>query len=186
MARETLINSSDDMKWLRDVHLPRLPSKYRAAVIVGNEDYPDRIEVYERRDPLVTDAPVVFVADEEGVFRETKGTKGARHHATVKAPTWERVATVSSDWHADANAVASDLADAVERKFGVERMIEGAWPNYRVLAKGDEKTLEKARVFAGQWLAEHEHQASQAGKRTRAQLDRDIAEALERRRRRDA
>jgi hypothetical protein len=87
MARQTAINTADDMRWLREVHLPRLPAKYRSAIIVGNEDFPDRIEVYERRDPRVTDVPVVFKADEDGVFKETvKGTAGAkRSHAAKKA-----------------------------------------------------------------------------------------------------
>lgn len=80
MARQTAINTADDMRWLREVHLPRLPSKYKSAVITGNEDYPDRIEVYERRDPRVTDVPAVFKADDAGVFRETTRA----HHATKK------------------------------------------------------------------------------------------------------
>ncbi|MDQ3300608.1 MAG: hypothetical protein M3619_28845 [Myxococcota bacterium] len=72
------------MRWLRDVHLPRLPAKYKSAVIVGNEDYPDRIEVYDRRDSHVTDVPVIFKADDEGVFKETKQSG---HHATLKVTT---------------------------------------------------------------------------------------------------
>ena len=87
MARQTAINTADDMRWLREVHLPRLPAKYKSAIIVGNEDFPDRIEVYERRDPRVTDVPIVFKAAEDGVFKETaKGTAGAkRSHAAKKA-----------------------------------------------------------------------------------------------------
>lgn len=85
MARQTAINTADDMRWLREVHLPRLPAKYKSAIIVGNEDYPDRIEVYERRDPVVTDVPLVFEADEEGAFRETKQPSPKRHHATKKS-----------------------------------------------------------------------------------------------------
>lgn len=80
MARQTPINTADDMRWLRDVHLPRLPAKYKSAIIVGNEDYPDRIEVYESRDPRVTDVPVVYKADAEGVFKDVAGV----HHATRK------------------------------------------------------------------------------------------------------
>ena len=82
MARQNIINTADDMRWLRDVHLPKLPAKYKSAIIVGNEDYPDRIEVYERRDPLYTDKPVIFKADEDGVFKEM--TAPARHHSTMK------------------------------------------------------------------------------------------------------
>ena len=107
--------------------------------------------------------------------------RGTRHHATKKSGTWERVASVSVDWHDDAGSVASDLADAVERKFGVERMIEGAYPNFRVLAKGDESTLEKARVYAEQWLANASEQARRhhaTKKKSPAQLQREIDEVL--------
>ena len=102
MARQTAIDTADDMRWLREVHLPRLPAKYKSAIIVGNEDWPDRIEVYERRNPVVTDVPLVFEADEEGVFKETKsspkralphelpvdqwGAPPKRHHAAKKTP----------------------------------------------------------------------------------------------------
>ena len=113
-------------------------------------------------------------------LRATK-LRATKNHATTKSDTWDSVASVSADWYADAGGVASNLADELERKFGIERMIEGSYPNYRVLAKGDERTLEKARVYAGQWLANVSHQASSrhhATKKTSAQLDREIAEAL--------
>jgi len=71
MARQILINTRDDMSWLRDVHLPRLSTKYKSAIIHGNEDYPNQIDVYERRDPLVTDKQVVYTPDDEGVYRRT-------------------------------------------------------------------------------------------------------------------
>lgn len=59
--REVLINSADDMNWLRDEHLHRLPLKFKSALIRGNEDCPDEIHVYARRDPKVTDKPLVYV-----------------------------------------------------------------------------------------------------------------------------
>jgi len=74
MARTTFLNTADDMKWLRDVHLPRLSKKFKSAVIHGNEDYPEMIEVYERRDPVVTDRKDVFQPDENGVYRHVSGT----------------------------------------------------------------------------------------------------------------
>ena len=45
----TLISSREDKKWLRDVHLPRLKSgQYGVAILYGNEDAPNRIEVFPR------------------------------------------------------------------------------------------------------------------------------------------
>jgi hypothetical protein len=86
MARQTAINTSDDMRWLRKAHLPQLPAKYKSAIIFGNEDYPKRIEVYEQKDPRVTDVPVIFETDDEGVFRKTQQTSSTRHHAAKKSP----------------------------------------------------------------------------------------------------
>jgi len=63
------INTKADMKWLRDVHLPKLAKKYKSAVIRGNEDYPTSIEVYSRKEPLYTDTPLVFKAGRDDVFR---------------------------------------------------------------------------------------------------------------------
>lgn len=60
----TLINTAEDMGWLRDVHIPRLAGKYKSAVIHGNEDWPDKIEVYVKRDPDVTDVPVVYTKED--------------------------------------------------------------------------------------------------------------------------
>jgi len=63
-----LINAPADMRWLRDVHLPGLPKKFKAAVIHGNEDAPERIDVYSRKNPFLSDIPLVFLPNEEGVY----------------------------------------------------------------------------------------------------------------------
>ena len=60
-GRSTFINTPDDMKWLRDVHLPRLSSKFHSALLFGNEDSPDQIHVYEAEDPEVYDQPKIYV-----------------------------------------------------------------------------------------------------------------------------
>lgn len=65
----TFINSGADMKWLREDYLPKLPKVFKSALIKGNEDFPDWIEVFEKKDPLVTDRKVRFSPDQEGVFR---------------------------------------------------------------------------------------------------------------------
>ena len=61
----SFINTQDDMEWLKDVHLPRLNlKKFKSAVVHGNEDAPDLIEVYEKRDPGVSDTPVKYIQSE--------------------------------------------------------------------------------------------------------------------------
>ena len=77
---QKFINDPEDMRWLRDVHLPSLGTRYKSAVIYGNEDWPDKIEVYFSHDPAVTDRPLVFRPDTSGKFHARKAnvTKGRR------------------------------------------------------------------------------------------------------------
>ena len=75
MAHTAMLDTDEDMKWLRDVHLPRLQAKYKSAIIYGNEDAPDRIEVYAARAPVVTDEPLVFEPDDEGVYHQVARKK---------------------------------------------------------------------------------------------------------------
>lgn len=69
MGKIVLLNTSEDMKWLRDVHLPTLPKKYESAVVHGNEDFPTQIEAYLPPNPTVSDFPAVFRPDPNGDFR---------------------------------------------------------------------------------------------------------------------
>jgi len=58
---EQLLNTVEDMEWLLDVHVPNdlaISWKPRAAVIHGNEDCPDQIDLYPRQEPLYTDTPL--------------------------------------------------------------------------------------------------------------------------------
>lgn len=63
------LNTSEDMKWLRDVHIPDLPPEYEAAVVHGNEDSPSQIEAYQNPNPTIQEKPLVFVADQDGVLK---------------------------------------------------------------------------------------------------------------------
>jgi hypothetical protein len=63
-ARVTLLFRAEDMKWLREVHLPELPEEYKTAVLYGNEDCPLQIECYHSLEPLVTDWPSIWILEE--------------------------------------------------------------------------------------------------------------------------
>jgi len=60
----TFLNSAEDMQWLKDVHVRILPDNARSAIIFGNEDAPDSIEVYDSVQPLVTDTPIMLCSAE--------------------------------------------------------------------------------------------------------------------------
>lgn len=66
---EVFINTGVDMKWLRDVHLPGLAKVFKSALMRGNEDSPDEIEVYASNHPSVDDPKVVFKPNESGLYR---------------------------------------------------------------------------------------------------------------------
>jgi len=66
-----------DMQWLREVHLPNLSSNFHSAVLYGNEDSPDRIEVYHSADPRVgTDWPQVWLRKEDAAIEKLNEAYG--------------------------------------------------------------------------------------------------------------
>ena len=64
----TLINTEDDMQWLRDVHLPGLNPRFKSAIIEGNEDAPDWIAVFEKRMPDILDNPYLYKSGDDDKF----------------------------------------------------------------------------------------------------------------------
>jgi len=65
-ASHTFIQGEEDLGWLRDVHLPQLPKKYKFVVLYGNEDSPEGFEAYENENPECDDPMLVYVRDESG------------------------------------------------------------------------------------------------------------------------
>jgi len=60
-GRRTFVDEPDDIAWLLDTHLPGLlDDGYKSAIIYGNEDSPDYIELYWARDPTIADTSRVF------------------------------------------------------------------------------------------------------------------------------
>jgi len=70
----TAANAEDDFQWLFDAHIkdPAL-ARCRSAVIHGNEDGPDKIEVWFADYPLAYERPAaVFVRNEDGELTEQR------------------------------------------------------------------------------------------------------------------
>ena len=57
MAKQTFINTKRDMRWLRHTHCPG--HKAKSAIIHGNEDYPEKVELFSKRNPKISDKPIV-------------------------------------------------------------------------------------------------------------------------------
>lgn len=51
MGRYSVLETEEDIAWLRDVHCRDLPSNIHFAVVYGNEDAPERIEAWIDENP---------------------------------------------------------------------------------------------------------------------------------------
>jgi hypothetical protein len=73
---QTLLNTRDDMQWLADSALSghEIPLD-GSAILYGNEDSPDRVDVYASADPDVTDPYRIFALDEAGEMVECDGPR---------------------------------------------------------------------------------------------------------------
>jgi hypothetical protein len=52
-------NEKEDVSWIKETHLrgKGLP-EFKSFIVFGNEDDPDKVELYEDVDPLYDDKPV--------------------------------------------------------------------------------------------------------------------------------
>jgi hypothetical protein len=55
-----VLDTREDMAWLWDVHLKTL-KRAKSAVLIGNEDYPSRIDLYAVKSPQVDDQPAASI-----------------------------------------------------------------------------------------------------------------------------
>jgi hypothetical protein len=65
------LNKLADLNWLCDTHLKNLsPPAFRSCMLHGNEDCPDKLELYDTRDPLITTKPViVYLLQEDLTYK---------------------------------------------------------------------------------------------------------------------
>ena len=62
------LSSTADLSWLKETHLKELSPIYKYALLFGNEDCPEKIEVYKTND--VKETPVTFIYTDMGFIRE--------------------------------------------------------------------------------------------------------------------
>jgi hypothetical protein len=71
-----LLDTEEDIRWLREVHIPNLPKNVKSAVIFGNEDYPDKISTFVERSPSISSVATVYRPDEDGVYHVASESTG--------------------------------------------------------------------------------------------------------------
>ncbi len=54
-SREQFFNEPSDISWLMSTHLKGINATCSSFVLVGNEDSPEAVYLYDDEDPLVTD-----------------------------------------------------------------------------------------------------------------------------------
>lgn len=62
---ETFLNSTEDLTWLHEVHNISTDG-YVCAILYGNEDAPDKVELFTRDHYK----PTVYVADDDGNLKK--------------------------------------------------------------------------------------------------------------------
>lgn len=56
--KQQFLNNPEDCEWLRHVHLGgRTDYKFESFVLYGNEDSPEKVDLYLTADPRSTDKP---------------------------------------------------------------------------------------------------------------------------------
>ena len=51
MAKQTFLDTDEDMAWLRAVHCADMPQGMLCAILTGNEDAPSKVEAWKARNP---------------------------------------------------------------------------------------------------------------------------------------
>ncbi len=65
----TLLSSKEDFEWLGDVHLKGIDlSKIKVAILHGNEDCPEKVELFKRNHYKCR--PIIFSMGEDGTLRQ--------------------------------------------------------------------------------------------------------------------
>lgn len=66
-ARMIFHNDFEDVQWLRDTALKLLPPlDFNSFVLHGNDDYPEKLELYADRVPQYNTKPVLVLVRREG------------------------------------------------------------------------------------------------------------------------
>ena len=58
-AKACLLEAGKDLDWLQDTHTGPLPARILSAMVYGNEDDPDHVDVYDIREPKIATWPLL-------------------------------------------------------------------------------------------------------------------------------
>jgi hypothetical protein len=75
MTTQLIGNIKGDMEWLIKTHIPDMPLNFRegSAIVYGNMDCPDRVDVYAAKEPYLMDVPKVYLSDRNGNLKPLHG-----------------------------------------------------------------------------------------------------------------
>ena len=87
--RTTILDTAEDIEWLRSTHCPTLPLEAKFAVLHGNEDSPDLIEWFDSAEPLHTDKPFridLEMKRQADLYVETFGSLNGFAYKRIQIP----------------------------------------------------------------------------------------------------
>lgn len=114
MAAQSIVTTPEDCKWLRDTHLPKDAPQFTRALIYGNEDSPERVELYNR--DHVGAKVADYAADDSGTLVRADGPAASGMDLDVFVDHYERAALWSStDNRTDNGGDALDSAKYSDR-----------------------------------------------------------------------
>jgi hypothetical protein len=62
--KQQLLNEPEDCQWLKETHLKNKNyPEFKSFVLYGNEDAPEKLELYFNFEPEITDVPAVVIFD---------------------------------------------------------------------------------------------------------------------------
>lgn len=69
--KQTFLSGPVNCLWLRETHLRHLSlPEFDSAVLYGNEDCPERVELYSLESPTIHDTPIeTYTMDDDGVLK---------------------------------------------------------------------------------------------------------------------
>lgn len=61
----TVLDATEDIAWLRDMHCPALPNDIMFVILYGNEDAPEKVEAWREANPHYQ-CPPAYVWENSG------------------------------------------------------------------------------------------------------------------------
>lgn len=70
MYMQIFLNSLEDIGWLLQTHLKGCNIMFNSFILTGNEDCPDKVELFRQINPKASNKPKAIFISEEGDLKQ--------------------------------------------------------------------------------------------------------------------